>query len=340
MQTDEFDYTLPERFIAQHPAEPRDSSRLMIIDRMTGEVEHAIFSQLPEYLQPGDALVINETRVIPARLMARKRATGGKIELLLLRRLEGQIWETLVGGRAVRSGTLLSVEGGPEAEVLRELAGGRRIVRFARPISDLLDTIGRMPLPPYIHQPLNHPDEYQTVFASVPGSAAAPTAGLHFTPTLMQRLEASGVRLIKVVLHVGLDTFQPVTEADPREHAIHTEWCRIDDLAASTVNRVKAAGGRVVAVGTTTTRTLETAAARAADGKTLDAYEGPTALYILPGFEFKVVDAMITNFHLPRSTLLMMVCAFAGRERILTAYETAKTMGYRFYSFGDALLIV
>lgn len=340
MRTDEFDYDLPATFIAQRPAEPRDSARLMILDRASGELRHTFFSKLPGLLHPGDALVVNETRVLPARLAAHKMPSGGKVELLLLRRLEPQTWEALVGGRGVKAGARLSVENGPEANVLGELTGARRIVRFAQPISALLDQIGEMPLPPYIHEPLSHPDDYQTVFASLPGSAAAPTAGLHFTPGLLERIETSGVRIVKVVLHVGLDTFQPVTEADPRRHAIHTEWCRVSPEAALAVNQAKAAGRRVVAVGTTTTRTLETAGSQLVEGQALAAYEGASDLYILPGHRFKVVDALITNFHLSRSTLLMMVSAFADRERILAAYETAKRMGYRFYSFGDAMLIL
>lgn len=340
MRTDDFEYSLPERYIAQHPADPRDLSRLMIVDRSSGRLRHAIFHQLPEFLNSGDALVINETRVIPARLTARKDPTGGKVELLLLRRMGSAVWEVLVGGKSLRAGTRLSLDGGPQAEILEELPGARRVVRFASPISVLLDQIGEMPLPPYIHEPLARRDEYQTVFATIPGSAAAPTAGLHFTPALLERLRDSGVHVVRIVLHVGVDTFLPVTESDPAEHVIHTEWCQVSAEGAVVINRVKAAGGRVVAVGTTTCRTLETAARAAAQGQALDAYEGSTDLYILPGYTFKVVDALVTNFHLPRSTLLMMVSAFAGRKRILAAYETAKQMGYRFYSFGDAMLIL
>jgi S-adenosylmethionine:tRNA ribosyltransferase-isomerase len=340
VRTDDFDYDLPDESIAQQPAEPRDSSRLMILDRSGGDLRHVVFNQLPEYLDPGDALVINETRVIPARLVGRKVPSGGKVELLLLRRLEPQVWEVLIGGRGVKVGSRLAVDGGPEAQIIEEMSGPRRVVRFGQPISELLEQIGEMPLPPYIHEPLAHPEAYQTVYAAIPGSAAAPTAGLHFTPELLERLEDAGVRLVKVVLHVGLDTFQPVTESDPADHVIHSEWCHVSSQAAQLVNQARAAGRRVVAVGTTTTRTLETAAGAVTQGQVLGAYEGATDLYILPGYRFKVVDAMVTNFHLPRSTLLMMVSAFAGRERILAAYETAKRMGYRFYSFGDAMLIL
>jgi S-adenosylmethionine:tRNA ribosyltransferase-isomerase len=340
VQTDEYDYCLPDDFIAQRPAEPRDASRLMILDRASGDINHTYFNRLPEFLHPGDTLVVNETRVLAARLMARKVPSGGKVELLLLRRLGPQNWEVLVGGRGLKTGSRLAVIDGPQAEVIEVRPGGRRVVHFDQPISGELDRIGEMPLPPYIHEPLADPSEYQTVYASVSGSAAAPTAGLHFTPALLEGLEASGVRIVKVVLHVGLDTFQPVTEADPREHVIHSEWCRLTAAAASAINQAKRDGRRVIAVGTTTTRTLETAGAGAGEGQAVAGYEGATNLYILPGYTFKVIDALITNFHLPRSTLLMMVSAFAGRERILAAYEAAKQNGYRFYSFGDAMLIL
>jgi S-adenosylmethionine:tRNA ribosyltransferase-isomerase len=303
-------------------------------------IEHRTFSNLPEYLRHGDALVLNETRVIPARLRARKSPGGGRVELLLLRRLEPQVWEALVGGKGVRPGRRLVVEGGPEVEVLEDLGGPRRALRFAQPLSPQLEAIGEMPLPPYIHTPLQSPEEYQTVFARLPGSAAAPTAGLHFTPELLLRIESRGVRVVRLLLHIGLDTFAPVTEDVVEDHPIHTEWCQVSAEAVETLRETRAAGGRVIAVGTTSVRALETAAQTAGPGEVVAPFEGATDLYILPGHPFRAVDALLTNFHLPRSTLLMLVSAFAGREKILGAYETAKATGYRFYSFGDAMLIV
>jgi S-adenosylmethionine:tRNA ribosyltransferase-isomerase len=339
VRTADFDYDLPPERIAQRPAEPRDASRLLVLNRQTGALAHHAFRDLPRLLAPGDLLVLNETRVIPARLHATKQATGGRVELLLLRRAGPQIWEAMVGGKGMRPGRRLLVEAGPAAEIIEDLGGPRRLVRFDAPISPQLERLGKMPLPPYIHEPLRSPDEYQTVFARDPGSAAAPTAGLHFTQGLLNRIRRRGVRIARITLHVGLDTFAPVTEEDPSQHAIHSEWCRLPAATAALVNATRAAGGRVVAVGTTTVRTLETAARRAAPGETVAAIEGPTALFILPGHTFRAVDAMLTNFHLPRSTLVMMVSAFAGRERILHAYQAAKQEGYRFYSFGDAMLI-
>lgn len=326
--------------IAQRPADPRDSSRLLVLDRGSGSLSHHSFRDLIRFLSPGDALVLNETRVIPARLPARKIPTGGRAELLLLKRLAPQTWETLVGGKGLRPGRKLSLSEGMEGEILEDLGGARRVVRFSKPISPALERIGEMPLPPYIHAPLQRPDEYQTVFARQPGSSAAPTAGLHFTPQLLAQIEANGVEVVKITLHVGLDTFAPVTEDDPQEHLIHREWCQVTPAAAEAINTVRAAGGRIVAVGTTTVRTLETAVVSDVSSQTVTALEGPTDLYILPGFQFRVVDAMLTNFHLPRSTLLMMVSAFAGRKRVLNAYQIAKDEGYRFYSFGDAMLIL
>jgi len=326
--------------IAQRPADPRDSSRLLVLDRGSGGLSHHRFRDLIRFLSAGDALVLNQTRVIPARLPARKIPTGGRAELLLLKRLAPQTWETLVGGKGLRPGCKLSLSEGMEGEILEDLGGSRRVVRFSKPISPALERIGEMPLPPYIHAPLQRPDEYQTVFARQPGSSAAPTAGLHFTPQLLAQIEAYGVEVIKITLHVGLDTFAPVTEDDPQEHPIHREWCQVTPAAAEAINTVRAAGGRIVAVGTTTVRTLETAVVSDVSSQTVTAFEGPTDLYILPGFQFRVVDAMLTNFHLPRSTLLMMVSAFAGRKRVLNAYQIAKDEGYRFYSFGDAMLIL
>ncbi len=326
--------------IAQRPADPRDASRLLVLDRGSGSLSHHSFRDLIRFLSPGDALVLNQTRVIPARLPARKVPTGGRVELLLLKRLAPQTWETLVGGKGLRPGRKLSLSEGMEGEILEDLGGARRVVRFSKPISPALERIGEMPLPPYIHAPLQRPDEYQTVFARQPGSSAAPTAGLHFTPQLLAQIEANGVEVVKITLHVGLDTFAPVTEDDPQEHPIHREWCQVTLAAAEAINAVRAAGGRIVAVGTTTVRTLETAVVSDVSSQTVTAFEGPTDLYILPGFQFRVVDVMLTNFHLPRSTLLMMVSAFAGRKRVLNAYQIAKDAGYRFYSFGDAMLIL
>jgi S-adenosylmethionine:tRNA ribosyltransferase-isomerase len=340
VRTADFEYILPPELIAQRPASPRDSSRLMVVPRDDTPIEHRTFSNLPEYLRHGDALVLNETRVIPARLRARKTPGGGRVELLLLRRLEPQVWEALVGGKGVRPGRRLVVEGGPEVEVLEDLGGPRRALRFAQPLSPQLEAIGEMPLPPYIHTPLQSPEEYQTVFARLPGSAAAPTAGLHFTPELLLRIESRGVRVVRLLLHIGLDTFAPVTEDVVEDHPIHTEWCQVSAEAVETLRETRAAGGRVIAVGTTSVRALETAAQTAGPGEVVAPFEGATDLYILPGHPFRAVDALLTNFHLPRSTLLMLVSAFAGREKILGAYETAKATGYRFYSFGDAMLIV
>jgi len=341
MKTSDFDYHLPSECIAQTPVEPRDSSRLLVLNRQSGAISHTVFRDLGRYLNPGDCLVLNETRVIPARLYARK-STGGKVELLLLRRDNAAVgggnattWEVLVGGKGLTEGKTLILEDGLEAQIVAVLAGSRRRVRFVEPVESHLPRLGHTPLPPYIHTPLSDPERYQTVYARQPGSAAAPTAGLHFTPGLIESLQAQRVHFAAVILHVGLDTFAPVTEDDPQKHHIHTEWCEVPPATADLVNQTQAAGGRVIAVGTTTVRTLESAAA----GGRLAAISGPTSLYILPGYSFRVVDAMITNFHLPKSTLIMLVSAFAGRERLLNAYEVAKREGYRFYSFGDAMLI-
>ena len=340
MRTAEFDYELPPDCIAQRPASPRDSSRLMVLDRVRGSIEHSQFARLPEFLRPGDTVVLNQTRVIPGRLRVWKAPSGGRGELLLLRRHGSRTWEALAGGRAHRLGTRLKVVGGPWAEIVEDLGGGRRVVRFDSDISLELDRLGVPPLPPYIQEPLRDPNEYQTVFARHPGSAAAPTAGLHFTEDLLDQLIERGVAVCRLTLHIGLDTFLPVTQADPSNHPIHTEWCHVDSEVSRSVQQARQTGGRVIAIGTTTVRALETAARQGASGDGLAPFEGPTDLFILPGFEFRVVEALVTNFHLPRSTLLMMVAAFAGRERILEAYEVAKAEGYRFYSFGDAMLIL
>jgi S-adenosylmethionine:tRNA ribosyltransferase-isomerase len=338
MQTSHFDYHLPPTSIAQTPAEPRDSSRLLVMDRHTGALQHAIFNQLGDFLRPGDLLVWNETRVIPARLYAHK-STGGKAEILLLKRLDLTTWEALVGGKGLTEGKHLALADGLDVEVTAVLEGSRRLVRFAEPVESHLAQVGHTPLPPYIHAPLNDPERYQTVYAKTPGSAAAPTAGLHFTPGLIAALQNQGVRFASVTLHVGLDTFAPVTEDNPAEHKIHTEWCELPAETANRINETKAAGGRVIAIGTTSVRTLESAAITKSQNHKITKFSGPTSIYILPGYEFKVVDAMITNFHLPKSTLIMLVSAFAGRENVLHAYQTAISEGYRFYSFGDAMFI-
>jgi len=336
MKTSDFDYNLPEASIAQTPAEPRDSSRLLILHRDTNEMEHRIFRDVTDYFKVGDLLVLNQTRVIPARIYARKE-TGGKVELLLLRRRDAWTWEALVGGKGLRIGKKVKVEDGPEAEILEMLEGSERLIRFSEPIEPYFSKVGNVPLPPYIHEKLDDPERYQTVYAKEPGSAAAPTAGLHFTPRLLEELQVKGVRVAYVTLHVGLDTFAPVNEDDPEEHTIHTEWCELTQETADLINQTKQGGGRVIAVGTTSVRTLESAAS---GGDAISPFSGPTSLYILPGYQFKVVDGMITNFHLPKSTLLMLVSAFAGREQILETYQIAIDDGYRFYSFGDAMLIL
>jgi S-adenosylmethionine:tRNA ribosyltransferase-isomerase len=339
VKTSDFDYYLPPECIAQTPIEPRHASRLLVIDRTSDTLEHRIFWELGQKFEPGDLLVINQTRVIPARVFARK-STGGRIELLLLNQRDETTWETLAGGKRILAGKRVQLEGGPGAEIVEVLEGSRRLVRFDEPVESYLVSKGQMPLPPYIHTPLNNPERYQTVYANQPGAAAAPTAGLHFTPELMQSLREQGIRFATVTLHVGLDTFAPVTEEDPLTHQIHTEWCEVLPEAVEAIQQTRAAGRRVVAVGTTSVRTLETAAHSAENKAVIAPFSGPTSLYILPGYPFKIVDAMITNFHLPRSTLLMLVSAFAGRERMLSAYQTAIDAGYRFYSFGDAMLIL
>jgi S-adenosylmethionine:tRNA ribosyltransferase-isomerase len=342
MQTSDFDYDLPAEMIAQSPVEPRDSSRLLVLDRKTGEIRHVIFRELGNFLLPGDCLVVNETRVIPARLYARKVPTGGKVELLLLRKRGEYCWESLIGGSRVKIGTklhLLDREGNLYplgAEVVEQLDEFNRVVCFEKEIEAHLAAVGNVPLPPYIHTTLRDPERYQTVFSRLNGSAAAPTAGLHFTPNLIQELRAAQIKFTSVTLHVGLDTFAPVTEKDPREHRIHTEWCQVSETAVAEILQTQRSGGRIIAVGTTCVRTLEAAARHGV----IEPMVGPTDLFILPGYEFKIVQGMITNFHLPRSTLIMLVSAFAGRENVLAAYEIAKKEGYRFYSFGDAMLII
>jgi S-adenosylmethionine:tRNA ribosyltransferase-isomerase len=342
MQTSDFDYDLPAEFIAQRPAEPRDASRLMVLDRVSGSIQHAHFRDLGQFLRPGDLLILNNTRVIPARLFARKDRSGGRVELLLLKRQAPRTWEVLVGGKGLGVGALVNVDGAPHlrARVLEVLDGPRRVVQFSQPITPLLERVGHVPLPPYIRGELAERDRYQTVYAIAPGSAAAPTAGLHFTPELMVQLRAQGIDIDFVTLHVGLDTFVPVTEAQPDQHKMHGEWCEVSATAADRINTAKRDGRRVIAVGTTSVRTVESAAQLAPSGRAVASMFETTQLYILPGYTFRAVDGMVTNFHLPRSTLLMLVSAFAGRDNILTAYEQAKRDRYRFYSFGDAMLIL
>jgi S-adenosylmethionine:tRNA ribosyltransferase-isomerase len=338
MHLSDFDYPLPPERIAQTPLEPRHASRLLVLDRSAAQLEHTHFWNIQNYLRSGDLLVINQTRVIPARVFARK-PTGGRVELLLLKRLDERTWEALVGGKGLVVGKKLQLEEGPQVLISGDLGGSKRVIQFEGPVEDYLDQKGQMPLPPYIHERLDNPERYQTVYARQAGSAAAPTAGLHFTPELMAALSDRGVQFARVTLHVGLDTFAPVTEDNPEEHHIHTEWCEVTSETAHLINTTRQHGGRIVAVGTTSVRTLESAAQHAPIGEIAAPFSGPTGLYILPGYRFRAVDGMITNFHLPKSTLLMLVSAFAGRERILDAYREAIQLEYRFFSFGDAMFI-
>ncbi len=357
MKTTDLDYTLPEELIAQTPVEPRDSSRLLVLHRNDGRLEHRIFRDIGDYLRPGDVLVANESRVIPARLFGHKEPGGGKVEVLLLRKLHDVQWRCLIGGARTHVGTQLRFEqdGAPSpltAEVIDVGERGERTLRFSEPVEAYFDVLGVMPLPPYIHEPLRDPERYQTVYSHTLGSAAAPTAGLHFTPELLLSLRDRGVGFAFVTLHVGLDTFRPITEEAIEEHRIHTEWGSLSLPVAEQINRAKVMGGRVIAVGTTSVRVLETAARRGllqapddAPGgmcpwRPLAPFEGFTDLYITPGFRFRVVDAMITNFHLPKSTLLALVMAFAGEDNIRRAYAEAIAQRYRFFSFGDAMVIL
>jgi len=312
---------------------------LLVLDRARGSQTHTTFRKFVDFLNPGDLLVINRSRVILARLAAYKIPGRGKVELLLLERLNDRQWKALVGGKGLGVGKQLELENGTRAAIEQDLGGAQRLLAFEPPVEAQLGSLGAVPLPPYIHSQLADPERYQTVYAREAGSAAAPTAGLHFTLRLMEAIKAKGVRFADLTLHIGLDTFAPVTEADPQKHLIHTEWCQLSAETARLVNETRAAGARVIAVGTTSVRVLESAAALARQGGILP-FEGRTDLFILPGYKFRVVDAMLTNFHLPRSTLLMLVSAFAGRELILETYRAAVAEGYRFYSFGDAMLIV
>ena len=354
LETSQFDYDLPPELIAQRPLERRDASRLLVVDRAAGDLLHRHFGDLPQFLRPGDLLVHNDSRVIPARLFARK-PTGGQVEILLLRARSEQVWEALVRGRGVRTGARLEILDQPDgkpvgavARVLEEGGRGLRVLAFERPALSLAQSVGSTPLPPYIREPLDDAERYQTVYARRPGSAAAPTAGLHFTPEMLIQLRDMGVRSVFVTLHVGLDTFQPVREERVGDHQMHAEVCSLGPEVALQVNRAKLEGRRVVAVGTTSVRVLEAAALEGAGGnasvescpwRPVSAFEGETRLFIYPGFRFRAVDALITNFHLPRSTLLMLVAAFCGKDLLDRAYQEAIRLRYRFYSFGDAMFI-
>ena len=340
LSTSMFDYELPQELIAQDPLTDRSASRLMILDRASGQITHAHFTDILGELRPEDCLVINDTKVIPARLLGTKEDTGAAIEILLLKRTGADTWETLVKpGKKARPGARIAFgDGLLRAEVIDVVEEGNRVVRFEYDgiFEEILDQLGQMPLPPYITHPLQDKNRYQTVYAKYDGSAAAPTAGLHFTPELMEQVRAMGVRFAPVTLHVGLGTFRPVKVEDVTEHHMHSEFYTITEETARIINETKAAGGRVICVGTTSCRTIETAAAE--DG-TLTAKSGWTDIFIYPGYRFKVMDALIMNFHLPQSTLLMLVSAFADRETVLAAYEEAVRERYRFFSFGDAMFI-
>ena len=340
MNVKDYDYDLPEELIAQDPLEDRSSSRLMVLDRQTGDVEHRHFTDILEYLHPGDCLVINNTKVIPARLFGVKEDTQAKIEVLLLKRKENDIWETLVKpGKKAKPGTkLVFGDGLLTAEVVDVVEEGNRLIQFHYDgiFEEIMDQLGQMPLPPYITHQLKDKNRYQTVYAKYDGSAAAPTAGLHFTKELLQKVKDMGVDIAEVTLHVGLGTFRPVKVENVLDHHMHSEFYMVSQEAADKINRAKESGHRVIAVGTTSTRTLEAAADE--NGR-LHETSGWTEIFIYPGYQFKVIDALITNFHLPQSTLVMLVSALAGREHVLHAYEIAVKERYRFFSFGDAMLI-
>ena len=341
MKRQDFYYDLPQELIAQDPLEDRSSSRLLVLDKGTGETQHHTFREIVSYLEPEDCLVINDTKVIPARLIGEKEETGAKIEVLLLKRGQNDVWETLVKpGRKAKPGTRISFGAGLlKGEVIDVVEEGNRLIRFEYDgiFEDILDRLGQMPLPPYITHQLKDKDRYNTVYAAHEGSAAAPTAGLHFTPELLDEIRAKGVDIAKVTLHVGLGTFRPVKADDVENHHMHSEFYMIDEEAAEKINRAKERGGRVICVGTTSCRTIESAADE--NGR-LKACSGWTEIFIYPGYTFKILDGLITNFHLPESTLIMLVSALAGREHVLAAYEEAVRERYRFFSFGDAMLII
>ena len=340
MKTHDFYYDLPEELIAQTPLEKRDTSRLLTLNKLTGEREHLHFYDLPKLLRPGDCLVMNDSRVLPARLLGHREPGGGACEVLLLIDRGNKTWECLVRpGKKMKAGAKLDFGNGTlKAEVTEELEGGNRLVRFDYDgiFLEILERLGKMPLPPYIKEELQDPERYQTVYSREVGSAAAPTAGLHFTKELLAQIEEMGVKLCYVTLHVGLGTFRPVKEEDITDHEMHSEFCMIPQKTAEIINETKKNGGRVICVGTTSCRTLESWAAE--DG-TLKESAGWTNIYIYPGYRFKVLDCLVTNFHLPESTLIMLVSALAGREHVLEAYREAVDMKYRFFSFGDAMFI-
>ena len=354
MLTNDFDYHLPPGRIAQIPLEPRDAARMLVLRRSDGTFEHRHFGDLGDYLTAKDVLVFNRTRVIPARLLGHKTDSGGKVEVLLLRRESEREWRAMVGGKGLRKGTRITFgnDGGPHvtAQVVDKGHRSERVIAFDEPIEAMLDELGKVPLPPYIHQELSDAERYQTVYARDEGSAAAPTAGLHFTPELLVALKRQGVKMAYCTLHIGMDTFQPVQAERIEEHRIHSEYAFLSAEDARLINETKLAGGRVVAVGTTAVRVLESAAIKSAGAEGIEgeacpwrpvvAFDEDTALYIVPGYRFRVVDALITNFHLPLSTLLMMVSAFAGMDTVHRAYQVAIEEQYRFYSFGDACLML
>ncbi|NFA60883.1 tRNA preQ1(34) S-adenosylmethionine ribosyltransferase-isomerase QueA [Clostridium sporogenes] len=340
MKVKDFDFYLPEELIAQHPMEKRDEARLLVLNKETGEIEHKIFKNILDYLNPNDCLVLNDTRVLPARLIGAKEETGGKMEFLLLKRKEKDVWETLVkpGKRAQIGTKFIFGNGELKAEVIGIGEEGSRIVKFYYEgiFEEILDKLGQMPLPPYIKEKLEDKEMYQTVYSKEQGSAAAPTAGLHFTEELLEKIKEKGVKLAFLTLHVGLGTFRPVKVEDIQDHVMHSEYYKMDPKTAEIINTTKENGGRVIAVGTTSCRTLETIGDE--EGKVRE-QSGWTDIFIYPGYKYKVVDALITNFHLPQSTLLMLVSALAGRDKIMNAYNTAVEKEYRFFSFGDAMFI-
>ena len=341
MKTQDFDYELPLELIAQTPIEPRDESRLLVYHRDTRRVEHRMFRNIREYLTPKDVLVVNDTRVLPARLLGRRQQSGGKMEILLLKRVEGDDWEVLVKPvKKAAPGEVIVFDGGSmTATVRRRMDEGRCIVHldYDGIFEEVLDQVGVMPLPPYIHASLEDRERYQTVYARINGSAAAPTAGLHFTPELLAAIREDGVDIVPVLLHVGLGTFRPVKEEDILDHKMHSEYYEVSEEAAERINRRRAAGGRIICVGTTSARTLETVTDEAG---VVHAATGNTDIFIYPGYPYKAVDALITNFHLPQSTLLMMISALSSREEMLDVYRQAVEQRYRFFSFGDAMMIL